>query len=110
MFSLNRTEGSSKAHRPSTPVEVKKNSPSKSKGESKSTTDSKADSKVPKSVSPLESPAITPLPSDADKGRLFFYLFPIIFLFYVVISTLNISYNLFFVCPLYIFNIGSKPS
>lgn len=51
-----RTEGSSKAHRPATPVDMKKTSPSKSKPTKNS----------PPSMH--NSPSITPLPSDTDKG------------------------------------------
>lgn len=54
-----RSEGSSKVARPTTPVDAKKTSPSKSKGGAVAVT---------KSNSPLlDSPAITPLPSDTDK-------------------------------------------
>ncbi|XP_076471040.1 ELL-associated factor 1-like isoform X2 [Babylonia areolata] len=51
-----RTEGSSKANRPTTPVDAKKTSPSKTKASKNS----------PPSVN--NSPSITPLPSDTDKG------------------------------------------
>lgn len=55
---LFRTEReSTKVHRPATPVEVKKTSPSKSKN---------SKSSPPLS---LDSPSITPLPSDGDKGK-----------------------------------------
>lgn len=55
-----RTEGSTKVIRPTTPVDAKKTSPSKSKGAASANT---------KSNSPLlDSPAITPLPSDTDKA------------------------------------------
>lgn len=49
-------EGKSKAHRPTTPVDVKKTSPSKTKVNKSS----------PPSVQ--DSPSITPLHSDADRG------------------------------------------